>query len=194
MDKEQNKERGPEPKAEARKPAASEGKPESKKLATSEAKPESKKTAASEAKPEGKNPAESEPKTETKKPAAAAKKKKIARAVGSAIAHIQATFNNTIVSITDRGGSVVAWASGGRVGFKGSRKSTAFAAQLVAEKAGNEAKAAGVRELEIWVNGPGSGRESAVRALAGQGFTITVIRDVTPIPHNGCRPPKRRRV
>lgn len=122
------------------------------------------------------------------------RKAKGSKNVTSGIAKIAATFNNTIVSITDRGGSVVSWASGGRVGFKGSRKSTAFAAQLVAEKAGNEAKAAGVRELEVWVNGPGSGRESAVRALAAQGFTITVIRDVTPIPHDGCRPPKRRRV
>ena len=131
---------------------------------------------------------------EQQKPAPPVKKKKIARAVSSGIAHIQATFNNTIISITDRGGSVIAWASAGRVGFKGSRKSTAFAAQLVAEKAGNEAKSAGVRELEVWVNGPGSGRESAVRALASLGFSITVIRDVTPIPHDGCRPPKRRRV
>jgi len=140
----------------------------------------------------------SEQKSEQKKtepPAAKpVKKKKIARAVSSGIAHIQATFNNTIISITDRGGSVIAWASAGRVGFKGSRKSTAFAAQLVAEKAGNEAKSSGVRELEVWVNGPGSGRESAVRALASLGFSITVIRDVTPIPHDGCRPPKRRRV
>ena len=122
------------------------------------------------------------------------KKKKISRTVNSAIAHIQATFNNTIISITDRSGNVIAWASAGRVGLKGSRKSTAFAAQLVAERCGHEAKANGVRELEVWVKGPGSGRETAIRALHAMGMTITVIRDVTPIPHDGCRPPKRRRV
>lgn len=122
------------------------------------------------------------------------KKKKISRSVASGVAHIQATFNNTIVSITDPEGNVISWASAGRVGFKGSRKSTAFAAQIVAQRAGNEAKAQGMQQLEVWVKGPGAGRESAIRSLQALGLTINIIRDVTPIPHNGCRPPKRRRV
>jgi small subunit ribosomal protein S11 len=122
------------------------------------------------------------------------RRKKEARLVPAGVAHVQATFNNTIVSITDPKGNVVSWASAGRVGFKGSRKSTAFAAQIVAERAGNEAKAQGMKEVEVWVKGPGAGRESAIRALQALGLAITVIKDVTPIPHNGCRPPKRRRV
>lgn len=122
------------------------------------------------------------------------RKKKITRSVVSGVAHIKATFNNTIISITDKQGQVVSWATAGRSGFKGSRKSTAFAAQVVAEKAGNEAKSYGLKEIEVWVKGPGSGRESAIRALQALGLIITVIKDVTPIPHNGCRAPKRRRV
>ena len=122
------------------------------------------------------------------------RKKKITRTVVSGIAHIKATFNNTIISIRARQGQVISWATAGRAGFKGSRKSTAFAAQIVAEKAGNEAKAYGLKEIEVWVKGPGSGRESAIRALQALGLVITAIKDVTPIPHNGCRPPKRRRV
>ncbi len=122
------------------------------------------------------------------------RKKKIKRTVTVGVVHIQATFNNTIVSIADTNGAVIAWASAGRAGFKGSRKSTAFAAQIVAQQAGNEAKTLGLRQVEVWVKGPGAGRESAIRALQGLGLTITVIRDVTPVPHNGCRPPKRRRV
>ena len=122
------------------------------------------------------------------------KKKKSGRVVTSGVAHIQATFNNTIISITDRQGNVISWATAGRAGFKGSRKSTAFAAQVVAERAANEAKSQGLKEIEVWVKGPGSGRESAIRALQALGLTITVIRDVTPVPHNGCRPPKRRRI
>ena len=122
------------------------------------------------------------------------RKKKITRSVVSGVAHIKATFNNTIISITDKQGQVVSWATAGRSGFKGSRKSTAFAAQVVAEKAGNEAKSHGLKEIEVWVKGPGSGRESAIRALQALGLVITVIKDVTPIPHNGCRAPKRRRV
>ena len=109
-------------------------------------------------------------------------------------AHIKSTFNNTIVSITDPTGAVISWASSGQVGFKGSRKSTPFAAQLAAEAAARRAMEHGMRTLEVEVAGPGSGRESALRALQAAGFTITSIRDVTPIPHNGCRPPKRRRV
>ncbi len=122
------------------------------------------------------------------------KKKKISRSVVAGVAHIQATFNNTIVTITDPNGEVITWASGGRVGFKGSRKSTSFAAQIVAKQAGNEAKNMGLQRIEVWINGPGAGRDSAVRALQGLGLKITAIRDVTPVPHNGCRPPKRRRV
>ena len=109
-------------------------------------------------------------------------------------AHIRSTFNNTIVSITDPVGNVISWASSGQVGFKGSRKSTPYAAQMAAEDAGRKAMEHGVKTLEVNVAGPGSGRESALRALQSVGFTITTIRDVTPIPHNGCRPPKRRRV
>lgn len=114
--------------------------------------------------------------------------------ISSGVAHVNATFNNTVVTITDRQGNTIAWASAGTEGFKGSRKSTPFAAQLVAESAGRKAQEHGVQTLEINVRGPGSGRESALRALGAAGFTVTVIRDVTPIPHNGCRPRKRRRV
>ena len=109
-------------------------------------------------------------------------------------AHIKSTFNNTIVSITDPTGAVISWASAGQVGFKGSRKSTPYAAQVAAEDAGRKAQEHGMKILEVEVKGPGAGRESALRALQAAGFTITSIRDVTPIPHNGCRPPKRRRV
>jgi small subunit ribosomal protein S11 len=114
--------------------------------------------------------------------------------IANGVAHISATFNNTIVNITDTQGNTIAWSSAGVQGFKGSRKSTPFAAQLVAENAGRKAQEHGVRTLEVNIKGPGSGRESALRALASVGFNITVIRDVTAIPHNGCRPPKRRRV
>jgi small subunit ribosomal protein S11 len=110
------------------------------------------------------------------------------------IAHIMATFNNTVVSITDLKGKVIGWSSAGRVGFKGSRKSTAYAAQLVAQDAARQGMAHGLKEIEVWVKGPGSGREAAIRALQAIGLDITVIKDVTPVPHNGCRPPKRRRV
>ena len=110
------------------------------------------------------------------------------------VAHIKATFNNTIVTITDKQGNTVSWASSGKVGFKGSRKSTPFAAQTAAETAAKEAIALGVQRVEILVNGPGVGREAAVRSLQAAGLDVTAIKDVTPIPHNGCRPPKRRRV
>ncbi len=109
-------------------------------------------------------------------------------------AHIQASFNNTIITITDLGGAVVAWGSAGVAGFKGSRKSTPFAAQLAADDAAKKAQEHGVQNIEVYVKGPGSGREAALRALQAAGFNVTLIRDVTPIPHNGCRPPKRRRV
>ena len=114
--------------------------------------------------------------------------------VSAGIAHIQSTFNNTIVTITDVAGEVVSWASAGSRGFKGSRKSTPFAAQLAAEEAARRAIEHGMRSVAVFVKGPGAGRESALRALQSSGFRVTLIRDVTPIPHNGCRPPKRRRV
>ena len=114
--------------------------------------------------------------------------------ISSGIAHVSATFNNTKITITDVQGNTIAWASAGGQGFKGSRKSTPYAAQLAAEDAGRKAQEHGVKTLEVNVKGPGSGRESALRALQTVGFTITSIKDVTPIPHNGCRPPKRRRV
>jgi small subunit ribosomal protein S11 len=121
-------------------------------------------------------------------------KKKERRNIQNGIAHIQSTFNNTIVTITDVSGNVVAWASAGSVGFKGSRKSTPFAAQLATEQAAKKAMEQGVRSIEVYVKGPGAGREAALRSLQAAGFRIDLIRDVTPIPHNGCRPPKRRRV
>jgi small subunit ribosomal protein S11 len=110
------------------------------------------------------------------------------------VAHVHSTFNNTIVSITDLDGGVVSWASAGKVGFKGSRKSTPFAAQVAAENAAKEAMNLGMRKVEVWVKGPGAGREAAIRSLQAAGMDVVAIRDVTPIPHNGCRPPKRRRV
>ncbi len=114
--------------------------------------------------------------------------------ITSGIAHVNSTFNNTMITITDVQGNTIAWSSAGAMGFKGSRKSTPYAAQMAAETAARKAQDHGMRTLEVEVSGPGSGRESALRALQAAGFTITTIRDVTPIPHNGCRPPKRRRV
>lgn len=125
---------------------------------------------------------------------AAKPKKRVRKNVSEGIAHIHASFNNTIVTISDRQGNVLAWATAGGSGFKGSRKSTPFAAQVAADKAGRVAHEFGVRSLEVRVNGPGPGRDSAVRALHGAGFEIANIVDVTPLPHNGCRPAKRRRV
>ena len=133
-------------------------------------------------------------KDKKKQKTAVKKKKKSRQSVVSGVAHVQSTFNNTIVSIADPTGNVIAWCSGGKAGFKGSRKSTSFAAQVIAQRAGTEARNQGMQKIEVWVKGPGSGRESAVRALQATGLTVTAIRDVTPIPHNGCRPPKRRRV
>ena len=123
-----------------------------------------------------------------------ASKKKIRKNVLKGVAHIKATFNNTMITITDVNGETLCWDSAGTVGFKGSRKSTPYAAQMAAEDAGKKAIEHGMKTLEVKVSGPGSGRESALRALQSVGFTITTIQDVTPIPHNGCRPPKRRRV
>jgi small subunit ribosomal protein S11 len=121
-------------------------------------------------------------------------RKKVKRDVSDGIAHIHASFNNTIVMITDRQGNALCWATAGGSGFRGSRKSTPFAAQVAAERAGEKAQEYGMKNLEVNVKGPGPGRESAVRALHAKGFKITNISDVTPIPHNGCRPPKKRRV
>ncbi len=121
-------------------------------------------------------------------------KKKVSKNIAVGVAHIHATFNNTIVNITDVNGNTIAWSSAGSRGFKGSRKSTPFAAQLVAEDAARKAMDHGMRTVAVEVKGPGSGRESALRALATAGLKVTFIKDVTPIPHNGCRPPKRRRV
>jgi small subunit ribosomal protein S11 len=121
-------------------------------------------------------------------------KKKVKRVVSDGVAHIHATFNNTIVTISDRQGNTLSWATAGGSGFRGSRKSTPFAAQVAAERAGQVAQEMGMKNLEVMVKGPGPGRDSAVRALNGIGFKISRIDDVTPIPHNGCRPPKKRRV
>ncbi len=122
------------------------------------------------------------------------KKKKVKKNIASGVVHIQSTFNNTIVTITDSAGNVISWSSSGVQGFKGSRKSTPFASQLAAEDAARKAMDHGMKTVEVYVKGPGAGRESALRALQATGFTVTKIKDVTPVPHNGCRPPKRRRV
>jgi small subunit ribosomal protein S11 len=122
------------------------------------------------------------------------KKKRVKKNISSGVVHIQSTFNNTIVTITDQAGNVVSWSSSGVQGFKGSRKSTPFASQLAAEDAAKKAMEHGMKTVEVYVKGPGAGRESALRALQSTGFHVLTIKDVTPIPHNGCRPPKRRRV
>jgi small subunit ribosomal protein S11 len=128
-------------------------------------------------------------------PAAGARPRRRERKnITSGVAHVNATFNNTVITITDAQGNTIAWSSSGSKGFKGSRKSTPYAAQMAAEDAGKKAMEHGMKTIEVMVKGPGSGRESALRMLQSVGFTITSIRDVTPVPHNGCRPPKRRRV
>jgi small subunit ribosomal protein S11 len=121
-------------------------------------------------------------------------KKRDRKVSTNGVAHVQASFNNTIVTITDMDGAVITWASAGKVGFKGSRKSTPFAAQVAAEASAREAINLGMKRVEVWVKGPGAGREAAIRSLQAAGLEISAIKDVTPIPHNGCRPPKRRRV
>ena len=128
------------------------------------------------------------------KPAGRRPRKRERKNVGHGVAHIKSSFNNTIVSITDQEGNVISWASAGNVGFKGSRKSTPFAAQLAAEKAARAAMEHGLRRVEVLVKGPGSGRETAIRSIQNTGIEVTGIKDVTPVPHNGCRQPKRRRV
>jgi small subunit ribosomal protein S11 len=126
--------------------------------------------------------------------AAPARRRKAKRVVAEGVLHIHSTFNNTIVTITDPQGNVLVWSSAGQCGFKGSRKGTPFAAQVAAEAAARKAAELGMRHVQVHVKGPGAGRESALRSLQAAGFTVSVIKDVTPIPHNGCRPPKRRRV
>jgi len=121
-------------------------------------------------------------------------KKKDRRVPTNGVAHVQASFNNTSVTLTDTDGNVISWSSAGKAGFKGSRKSTPFAAQVAAEGAAREALGLGLKRVEVWVKGPGAGREAAIRSLQAAGLEIAAIKDVTPIPHNGCRPPKRRRV
>jgi small subunit ribosomal protein S11 len=161
---------------------------------------EPKKKAAPKAKKEeGAAPAAPAPAENLSLSPDAVEQPKIVKAKGSknihnGVAHILATFNNTIVTITDMKGNVIGWSSAGKVGFKGSRKSTAYAAQMVAQDASRQAMGHGLKEVEVLVKGPGAGRESAVRALQAIGLELTVIRDVTPVPHNGCRPPKQRRV
>jgi len=184
---------------------------ETKKSDAGQKAPASKVTPKSEGAPKRPGPKKTaKPKKEQAAPAAAAPenlslstegvdKPKIVKAKGSknvhsGVAHVLATFNNTIVTITDMKGNVIGWSSAGKVGFKGSRKSTAYAAQMVAQDASRQAMGHGLKEVEVLVKGPGAGRESAVRALQAIGLDLTVIRDVTPVPHNGCRPPKQRRV
>ncbi len=163
--------------------------------AQAEAKPKAGKKAAKKAEA----PAAEAPKENLSLDPNDVEKPKIVKAKGSknvhsGIAHVLSTFNNTIVTITDLNGNVIGWSSAGKVGFKGSRKSTAYAAQMVAQDASRQAMGHGLKEVEVLVRGPGAGRESAVRALQAIGLDLTVIRDVTPVPHNGCRPPKQRRV
>lgn len=179
------------PKAEAAKEAAP-------KAETAPKRPAAKKTPKPKPKKEQPAPAAGAPENlslsteEVDKPKIV--KAKGSKNVHSGVAHVLATFNNTLVTITDLKGNVIGWSSAGKVGFKGSRKSTAYAAQMVAQDASRQAMGHGLKEVEVLVRGPGAGRESAVRALQAIGLDLTVIRDVTPVPHNGCRPPKQRRV
>jgi len=201
------KSEGKKPKAEKAAPAKSEEQVEVADSSARSTTSSQEKTAAPEAKRAG---AAAQTKKEQPAPAAAAPENlslsgddvepvKIVKAKGSknvhsGIAHVLSTFNNTIVTITDLKGNVIGWSSAGKVGFKGSRKSTAYAAQMVAQDASRQAMGHGLKEVEVLVRGPGAGRESAVRALQAIGLDLTLIRDVTPVPHNGCRPPKQRRV
>jgi small subunit ribosomal protein S11 len=192
------KEEKPKAEKEEKKPAA---KPADAEKPAAPATPEAPKKAAKkpvEAKKEGTAAAEKAPEN-LSLDADAVEAPKIVKAKGaknihSGIAHVYATFNNTIVTITDQTGNVIGWSSAGKVGFKGSRKSTAYAAQLVAQDAARQAMGHGLKEVQVLVKGPGAGRESAVRALQAIGLDLSLIRDVTPVPHNGCRPPKQRRV
>jgi small subunit ribosomal protein S11 len=188
------------PKAEAEKPAVkTETAPVETAASTAPPVAETK-VAKKEAKPPKEEAAPAEtPRENLSLDADDVEKPKIVKAKGSknvhsGIAHVFSTFNNTIVTITDLNGNVIGWSSAGKVGFKGSRKSTAYAAQMVAQDASRQAMGHGLKEVQVLVKGPGAGRESAVRALQAIGLDLTVIRDVTPVPHNGCRPPKQRRV
>jgi small subunit ribosomal protein S11 len=177
--------------------AADPEQPTPQAAATEQAKPAAKKPA--KGRKEEAAPAATPPKEDLSLTGEAIEPVKIVKAKGaknvhSGIAHVLATFNNTIVTITDMQGRVIGWSSAGKVGFKGSRKSTAYAAQMVAQDASRQAMGHGLKEVEVRVKGPGAGRESAVRALQAIGLDLTVIKDVTPVPHNGCRPPKQRRV
>ena len=179
---------------EAPAPAATAEAAPAKKAPAKKAAPKAKKAAAETAAPTSGAPsAASISLDDTIEPIKVVKAKG-SKGVTQGIAHVQASFNNTIVSITDLRGSVIGWSSAGKCGFKGSRKSTAYAAQMVAQDACRQAMGHGLKEVEVRVKGPGSGRESAVRAMQAIGLDVTTIRDVTPIPHNGCRPPKQRRV
>ena len=185
-----------EPKTEESKPkAAQPDSPEGEKVAAPKADAQTKPAKQKKDQPDA-APAASEnlslSSDEVEKPKIV--KAKGSKNVHSGIAHVLSTFNNTIVTITDLKGNVIGWSSAGKVGFKGSRKSTAYAAQMVAQDASRQAMGHGLKEVEVLVKGPGAGRESAVRALQAIGLDLTVIRDVTPVPHNGCRPPKQRRV
>jgi small subunit ribosomal protein S11 len=184
---------------ETKKGDAGEKQPAAQEAAPKEAAPKSS-TAKKTAKPKKEQPAPAAGASESLSLSSEeVDKPKIVKAKGSknvhsGVAHVLATFNNTIVTITDLKGNVIGWSSAGKVGFKGSRKSTAYAAQMVAQDASRQAMGHGLKEVEVLVKGPGAGRESAVRALQAIGLDLTVIRDVTPVPHNGCRPPKQRRV
>ena len=179
---------------EAPAPAATAEAPPAKKAPAKKTAPKAKKAAAETAAPTSGAPsAASISLDDTIEPIKVVKAKG-SKGVTQGIAHVQASFNNTIVSITDLRGGVIGWSSAGKCGFKGSRKSTAYAAQMVAQDACRQAMGHGLKEVEVRVKGPGSGRESAVRAMQAIGLDVTTIRDVTPIPHNGCRPPKQRRV
>jgi len=190
-----------ETKAEATAEATAKPEPSAEATATptAETKAESKTTAKKTPKPAKSETATEAPRENLSLDPDDVEKPKIVKAKGSknvhsGIAHVLATFNNTIVTITDLNGNVIGWSSAGKVGFKGSRKSTAYAAQMVAQDASRQAMGHGLKEVQVLVKGPGAGRESAVRALQAIGLDLTVIRDVTPVPHNGCRPPKQRRV
>jgi small subunit ribosomal protein S11 len=186
---EKKDEHGAEGKPERKGEQGAEGRPEKKGEHGAEGKPERKGEQGAEGMPEGK--AEGRPEGREKAPAVKKIRKKVA---SDGIAHIRATFNNTLINVSDMQGNVVAWGSPGKSGFKGSRKSTPFAAQIAAEAVGKAAFDAGVRKIEVHIKGAGNGRESSIRALASAGLRITAIKDYTAIPHNGCRPPKRRRV
>ena len=196
----QEDEKAPAPKSQKAEKAPATKSQESEKAPPAKADAQAK-PAKKSAKPKKEQPATAAPATpenlslsseEVDKPKIV--KAKGSKNVHSGIAHVLSTFNNTIVTITDLKGNVIGWSSAGKVGFKGSRKSTAYAAQMVAQDASRQAMGHGLKEVEVLVKGPGAGRESAVRALQAIGLDLTVIRDVTPVPHNGCRPPKQRRV